>query len=246
MVAPTTTIDRAGATLPRLCSPHPGPRRNGRFRERRGAAWVEILALFGLASTLVVSAAVVGPRLIRAGLAPAPVTSSSAALSAHAAAQHETLDDLLASAGRVLSLTYQAESSAQLDLLVFWVTDDRFPGVVNLSELLVLRYSPVLRSLLAFTWTPATEDDAAFSVADLRSARRIEALTGRSDVVRAVIAQPLTSCEVTGTHSTQPLRPDTSPPAAAVRLTWLLEPADTRQVSTIVTDLRWVILSDRF
>lgn len=244
MAAPTTTIDRAPTPAEKTSPRRSSPRRYS--TRRAGAAWTEALALLGVAATLTASALIVGPRLLRAGSPAASMATSATGLSAPHAAQHDLVRSLIDSAGRTLALVYRGERSTELDVLVFWTEDSRYPGVVNLSELLVVRYSPVLRSLLAFTWTPAPEDDPAVALRDVRDVRRLETMIGRDDAIRAVIAQPIIGCEITGTDSAQPLRPDTAPARAVIRLTWLEEPTDTRRVGTIVTDLRWVAPSDRF
>ncbi len=240
MVAPTTTIDRVSSRK------EAGPPRRAAARGRRAAAWTEAIALFGAAAVLTASAVIVGPRILRAGGPASSTTTSAAGLSPLHLEQHELLKSLIGSAGRTLALVYGSGGSTELDLLVFWMDDGRYPGVINLSELLVLRYSPVLRSLIAFTWTPAAEDDPAVTLRDVRDVRRLEAMFGRADALRAVIAQPLVGCDITGTDSAQPLRPDAAPAQAVIRLTWLDEPTDTRRVGTIVTDLRWAAPSDRF
>ncbi len=245
MGAPTTTIDllRGLAGLMRRSGCRACMR--AKAREARGAAWSEVVVLLALASIVGVGAVIVGPRLLSGALTRTS-SDSSAPLRGEAARQQEILEELLAGRRRLLAIHYQQAGEAQLDLMVLWVADDRYPGLVNLSELLVLRYSPLLRCVLAFTWTPPHDDDPVLSEAEVRSARRIEELTMRADVMRTVIAQPVVSCEITGINSTQPLRPDAMPSAALVRLTWLDESTDTRQVSTLATDLRWVAAQDRF
>lgn len=245
MGAPTTTINRSrpradltGDPALRRCA------RGGRHG-LRGAAWGEVVALLAVTAIVGAGAVIIGPRFLRGAELPS-ASDTRAVLRGQAESQHAILEELLAGRRRLLAVHYQQTGSVQLDLMVLWVTDDRYPGLVNLSELLVLRYSPILRSILAFTWTPPPDDDPVLTAAEVRSARRIEELTAREDVMRAVIAQPVVSCEVTGINSTQPLRPDTSPSASVMRLTWLDESTDTRQVSTLVTDLRWVAAQDRF
>lgn len=218
MVARTTTID------PR----RPFPART------RGVAISEVLAVVALCAFVSISALVIGPRLLRG----APRLGSTKPAQPRLAAQQEVLEALLAQASEVLSIRFGEGDSMQLDTLVLWLSDDRYPGQANLSELLVLRFSPVLRTIIAYTWAPPPDEDRTVSLRDLRETRSIDVLTSQEHTVRAVIAQSVIACEVTGIKSAQSIRPDSSSGPISLRLTWFEESTDSRDVSTVQTQLR--------
>lgn len=214
-----------------------------RLNSRRAIAWGEALTLLALSSFMAISVVVIGPRLLRgASLA----SSSETQLSASLLEQETTLRALLQKSSSILAIHFTEPHAAQLDTLVLWVSDDRYPGRVNLSEVLVIRFSPLLRSVIAYTWSPDAELDSEVAGADLRDLHRLEELAGRSDVVRAVIAQPVLACEVTGISTAQPVRPDTSDGPLGLMLTWFDESTDSRDVSTIRTELHLLDRSNRF
>ncbi|MCC6910031.1 MAG: hypothetical protein IT430_19015 [Phycisphaerales bacterium] len=212
---------------------------------RPGVAWSEALSLLALGSFMALSAAVIGPRLIR-GSPTAPDASASVLLSGPLAGQQQMLRDLLDRAAAILALHESTTQAGQLDTLVLWLSDDRFPGQVNLSEVLVIRFSPMLRSIIAYTWAPPAEEDPILSDQAWATPHRVEELAARTDVVRAVVAQPVIACEVTGIRTAQTLRPDATEEPLALRLTWFDESTDSRDVSTIRTGLRLLARSRRF
>lgn len=212
---------------------------------RRGVISGEVLALLSLCSFMVLSVAFVGPRLLRGAL-PSSTQSETAPLGADLQRQQVALHDVLAKAASILAVQFAQKGDTELDSLVLWISDDRFPGEVNLSEVLVVRFSPLLRSVIAYTWSPDADQDPILSDVDLHTVRRLEELANRPDVVRAVMAQPVISCEVTGIASAQSARPDASDGPLGLRLTWLDESTDTRDVGMIRTELHLRARSKRF
>ncbi|GEM_PF-5005582 len=210
---------------------------------RRAAAWGEALALIAMSSFMALSVVVIGPRLLRG----ASISSSADSdLSAALLEQEMVLRRLLEKSSSILAIQFAEPGAAQLDTLVLWVSDDRYPRRVNLSEVLVIRFSPMLRSIIAYTWSPDAEHDPVLAGPELQDLHRIEELAGRSDVVRAVVAQPVLACEVTGITTAQSVRPDTSIEPLGLRLTWFDESTDSRDVSTIRTELHLLARSNRF
>lgn len=212
---------------------------------RRGVISGEVLVLLSLCSFMALSVAFVGPRLLR-GAPRSDSEAENALLNDDLQQQRLVLRDLLAEAQSVLALQMARDGESQLDSLVLWVSDDRYPGQVNLSEVLVVRFSPLLRSVIAYTWSPDADQDPILSDVDFRTVRRLEELASRADVVRAVVAQPVVFCEVTGIESAQSARPDASDGPLALRLTWLDESTDTRDVGMIRTELHLRAGSKRF
>ncbi len=212
---------------------------------RRGVAWSEVLSLLVLGSFMALTAAVIGPRLLR-GSPTGPDETATAPLSGPLAGQQQMLRGLLDRASAILALHESTAETGQLDTLVLWLSDDRFPGQVNLSEVLVVRFSPMLRSIIACTWAPPAEEDPILSDQAWATPHRIEELAARPDVVRAIVAQPVIACEITGIRTAQTLRPDASEGPLALRLTWFDESTDSRDVSTIRTELRLLARSRRF
>jgi len=212
---------------------------------RRGVISGEVLALISLCSFMVLSAALVGPRLLRGAL-PSGAELQTAPREAALQRQQVALHDLLAKAVSVLAVQFARKGEPELDSLVLLISDDRFPGEVNLSEVLVVRFSPLLRSVIAYTWSPDADHDPILSDLDLHTVRRLEELANRPDVVRAVMAQPVVSCEVIGIESAQSARPDASDGPLGLRVTWLDESTDTRDVGMIRTELHLHARSRRF
>jgi len=205
----------------------------------------EALMLLSFCSCMVLSAAFVGPRLLR-GAPRSASTDGDSLRREDLQRQQSVLQDLLTKAASVLAVQFTEDGRLELDSLVLWIVDDRYPGQVNLSEVLVVRFSPMLRSIIAYTWSPDADQDPILSDVDVHTLRRLEELASRSDVVRAVIAQPVVSCEVTGIESAQSARPDASDGPLGLRLTWLDESTDTREVGMIRTELHLRARSKRF
>ena len=205
----------------------------------------DVLLLLSCCSFMALSVAIVGPRLLR-GAQLANPASENAPLGNGLSLQQLVLHDLLAQADFLLAVQFAPGDGAELDTLVLWMTDHRGPGQINLSEVLVVRFSPLLRSVIAYTWSPLPDQDPILSDVDLPMLRRLEELASRPDAVRAVIAQPVLSCTVTGVHAAQSARSDASDGPLALRLTWLDESTDTRDVGMIRTELHLRDRSKRF
>lgn len=201
-----------------------------RGRSRRGLATSGLIVIVGACCVVTLGAVVITPRILGARQFGFDGAGQSGSESLDPDLQR--LVDGLSLIARSSLATLQVHRAANgvIDLLVIWMDDEIDPGHVNRSEILVLRYSTLLRSLTAFhiERDDHSSGEERLSSARLRDYGLADHLVSQADVIRRVIATNLSGMRLIPVGA-----PDVAGRTAApdspgwIELTWSPESVDT-------------------
>lgn len=205
-------------------------------RRKAGVAISDLLIVLTIVGCVGLSISIVAPRLIRAGGVTDELLASDEELQPAQREVFDRLNTLNDQSAHTLAILEHAGDAQLVQWLIYWVSDDRYPGQINPSEIMILRHSATMNAVFAYAFVGAVEDDHSLSTRIVREPSELERLVSSSGfemrlVGRGVRAIHLASNNGQTLHS---VRTAADTPGLRLRLTWESTPTDTDELKSLL------------
>jgi len=219
-------------------------RTDGRGRRRLGLSTAETVVLVGAVATLGALGLMVTPYVLEAG---APTDSSSeidrAAWPDHLVDAVAALEVIMANARATLAIeppVGERVDGGAVEFIALEVPNDADADRLNRSEVVILRFSRMLRSISVYVWKPSTLDghDPEIAEAELADAGFIDRLLRLSGTEQRVIGLKIDGVRVVDRESSdESAQPSRTRSPGRIQLTSPTGSDDSRMVASIPTAL---------
>ena len=207
---------------------------------RRGGTSAGVLAVCVVAGAMLASAALVGPRVLRAAGSDEGEAAALQQLQPDRRAVIETLGQMLESCHQVLAVHHRGPQRPFTEILL-WLEDGQRPGRIDEGEVGLLSHSRVLQTLVLTVHVAGDEADgrtprpADWAPGDtaLRQSTFCDWWRGRRGAVPRLVARDISDLSVAPAEAAMPGRS-----RLQLSLTWSGEAADARDSALVLVDVR--------